>query len=425
MNESTQTPISATERLNKIVNDGMCIGCGLCEPVAGADKVKVKKSAAGMLIPFASDNLDHETVDKIYDVCPGTRVEGLPEHLVDENTQHDLVWGDYRKMVLGWASDEETRFKASTGGALTALGQYLLTSNKVDFLLHARASKANPTFGEACLSLEVDDVINAAGSRYGPTAALINIDEVLNKNQPFAYIGLPCDIAALRNYAKLDNRVNKLVKYWLTPVCGGYMPTPSMRDFLNKLNIDFDQLSGFRYRGYGCPGPTRIELKDGTVIEKNYTDFWGEDESCWSLPHRCKMCPDGIGEAADIAASDTWPSGSPDPASEHLDPGTNAIVVRTAQGLALLNDAVDAGFITLGELVDPRYMNSVQPHQMNKKLKTRARYNGQRAAGSVVPRTARLRLDALYEANNPVDNQAQFEGAMKRAVERKSRFKNE
>ncbi len=418
-----QSSFKAAERLNKIVKDGMCIGCGLCEPVAGSDKVKVKKSTTGMLVPFASENIDHETVDRIYDVCPGTRVEGLPEQRIDQNTQHDLVWGAYQKMVLGWATDEKTRFKGSTGGALTALGQYLLASNKVDFILHARASQADPTFGESHLSLDTDKVIEGAGSRYGPTAALINITEVLDKHLPFAYIGLPCDIAALRNYSKLDDRVNKLIKYYLTPVCGGYMPTPSMRDFLTKMNIDFDQVSGFRYRGYGCPGPTRIELKDGTVIEKTYTDFWGEDESCWSLPHRCKMCPDGIGEAADISASDTWPGGSPDPATEHLDPGTNAIVVRTAQGVTLLNEAVEAGFITLGDEVDPRYMDSVQPHQMKKKLKTRARYDGQRAAGSIVPRTARLRLDALYEANDQADNQAQYDGAMQRALKRKSEFK--
>ncbi len=422
MTEFTSPPTSAAERLDRIVKDGMCIGCGLCQAVAGTDKVTVKKSSSGMLVPFADATIDHETIDRIYDVCPGTRVEGLPKHLIDANTQHDLIWGAYQKMVLGWASDEQTRFKGSTGGALSGLGQYLLASNNVDFLLHARASKADPTFGEAHLTLEVDKVVEAAGSRYGPTAALININEMLDKGRTFAYIGLPCDIAALRNYARLDARVDQLVKYWLTPVCGGYMPTPSMRDFLAKLNIDFDQVSGFRYRGYGCPGPTRIELKDGTVIEKTYTDFWGEDESCWSLPHRCKMCPDGIGESADIAASDTWPGGSPDPATEHLDPGTNAIIARTAQGLSLLNEAVEAGFITLGDDVDPRYMDSVQPHQMKKKLKTRARYNGQRAAGSVVPRTARLRLDALYDANDEVDNKIQFKGAKKRALERKSMF---
>ena len=57
----------------------------------------------------------------------------------------------------------------------------------------------------------------------------------------------------------------------------------------------------------------RIEAKDGRVVEKDYLEFWGEDASAWSLPFRCKVCPDAIGEAADLAAADTWPGGAPKP----------------------------------------------------------------------------------------------------------------
>ena len=410
---------SAAQRLNKIVDDGMCIGCGLCEPVAGANKIKVKKSETGMLVPHVVGALDHETVDRIYDVCPGTRVEGLPNHLVDKNTSMDMVWGPYQKMVLAWASDEQTRFKGSTGGVLSALGEYLLSSKKVDFILHAKASTTDPSFGVVNVSVEVEKVIDGAGSRYGPTAALINITDILDKGQPFAYIGLPCDISALRNFAKHDKRVNQLVRYWLTPVCGGFMQTDSLYQSLSTFGIEADKISGLRYRGYGCPGPTRIEYKDGSVIEKRYTDFWGEDDSAWNLPLRCKICPDGIGEAADIAASDTWPGGAPDPNTEDYDAGTNALIVRTEKGAALLNDAVEAGFITLGQPVDPRYMDDVQPHQLKKKLQVRARWNGLLAAGSIVPRTVGLRLDELYNSNTEKENQIQFEGAKQRAIKRR------
>ena len=48
---------------------------------------------------------------------------------------------------------------------------------------------------------------------------------------------------------------------------------------------------------------------------------------------------DGIGEAADIAAADNWPGGSPDPETEHLDPGTNAVVIRTEAGMRLAEAA--------------------------------------------------------------------------------------
>ena len=81
---------------------------------------------------------------------------------------------------------------------------------------------------------------------------------------------------------------------------------------------------------------------------------------------RCKVCPDGIGEAADIAAADTWPGGSPDPGTEDADDGTNAVVIRTQAGLDLMSAAEAAGYVTIESEVDPRYMNEVQPQRSHR-----------------------------------------------------------
>jgi len=69
---------SPEDRLYRIVEEAMCIGCGLCQAVAGREKVEVRKTASGYLHPVAVGDLDHETVDRIYETCPSTRLEGLP-----------------------------------------------------------------------------------------------------------------------------------------------------------------------------------------------------------------------------------------------------------------------------------------------------------------------------------------------------------
>ncbi|MCI5095895.1 MAG: Coenzyme F420 hydrogenase/dehydrogenase, beta subunit C-terminal domain [Rhodobacteraceae bacterium] len=389
--------MTPAERLNRISEDAMCIGCGLCQSVAGPATVRMEIVENGYERPVVQgEGLTHEMVDRILDVCPGTRVDGLPEGEVNDSTQSDLIWGAYQNMVLGHAKDPEVRHRGSTGGVLTALGMYLVDSGEVDFILHARASEQVPTFGERAVSETAAAVLEGAGSRYGPTAPLVDVLEQLDRGRPFAFVGKPCDIAALRNLARLDERVNTLVRYMLTPVCGGFMPPQGMSRFLEKdLGVDPEAVTGFRYRGFGCPGPTRVEMANGDVVEKAYTDFWGTDESMWVLPFRCKVCPDGIGEAADIAASDTWPGGSPDPETEGDDLGTNALVVRTQRGAELVARSVAAGYLQTTDTVDPRYMDSVQPHQRAKKLAVGARHEGLRAEGKTVPRTARLRLDAL------------------------------
>jgi coenzyme F420 hydrogenase subunit beta len=347
--------------------------------------------------------LSDETVDRILDVCPSKRVDGLPQDLIGPDTQIDLVWGPYLRMVHGWATDPQERFEGSTGGVLTALGTYLVSSGRVDFVLHAKASRQHPTFGERHLSFNRADVIEGAGSRYGPTAPLIDIGEILNREKTFAFIGKPCDITALRNYARHDPRVNDLVKYWLTLVCGGFMPPDGTAHFLAKHGVKPKELATLRYRGRGCPGPTRFETLNGRVVEASYTEFWGENYDAWTLPHRCKVCPDSIGEGADIIAADAWPGGGPDPDVTD-DPGTNVIIIRTKPGAELMDAAERNGSITLEREASPQDMNDYQPHQVARKYTVWARFQGLIAEGRDVPKTTGLRIEEeLYVARDSSD----------------------
>ncbi len=406
--------MSPAERLNRISEQGLCVGCGLCQTIAGPDQVRVEMTPTGYERPVIVGDIDHATVDKIYDVCPGIRVEGLPQGLVDASTQHDKVWGAYRRVVRAFASDPDIRHRASTGGVLTALGMYLLQTKRVNFILQVATSKEFPTCGERHLSFSQTDVIEATGSRYGPAAPLVELDTVLDRAEPFAFIGKPCDVAAVRNYARHDKRVDELCRYQLVMVCGGYMEPKAMRRFLEEFGVPMDDLSALRYRGFGCPGPTRIETKDGRVVERNYLDFWGEDESAWSLPFRCNVCPDGIGEAADIAAADTWPGGSPTWEGQDDDLGTNAVIARTAAGLELMEAAAADGAITLESDITMRDMDNYQPHQVTKKYMAWARYAGLRAGGQLFPQTQRLRIRELALENGLAENLRQAKGTNKR-----------
>lgn len=419
--EDLQAGLSPAQRLYRIVQDGMCIGCGLCESIAGNGRIRMRLVENLTERPVVEGDLDHATVDRIYRTCPGTRVEGLPEALIEEDSDYDAVWGFWRRMALVWSAEPEVRHRGSTGGVLTALGLFLLESGEVDFLLHARASASRPAFGEAVISRTRPEVLAASGSRYGPTATLIDIGAVLDgataAGERFAFIGTPCDVNALRNLATDDPRVDRLCRYMLTMVCGGFMAPTALARFLDDLDMPWSELKSLRYRGYGCPGPTRIESRDGRVVERNYIDFWGEDESAWQLPFRCKVCPDGIGDAADIAAADTWVGGSPPREGQELDPGSNAVITRSRRGEVLLQAAVAAGYLSTGASLTPRDMDRFQPHQTAKKLAVWSRFVGMRSTGRVVPDVARLRLKALARQNTLAENLAQARGTRKRCLD--------
>ncbi len=400
---------SPSERLYAIVEQGLCIGCGLCQSIAGAESLRVCKTESGYEQPVVVGELDHATVDRIYAACPGTRIEGLPESLLEDDTRIDNVWGPWRRIVRAWAADPKIRFEGSTGGVMTALGQYLLASERVAFILQVRTSAAEPTFGERTLSFTDAAVIEAAGSRYGPAAPLIDIADVLARGEPFAFFAKPCDVAALRNYALQDERVDALLRYCVVMVCGGYGTPQGTNEFFRRVGIDPDAVTALRYRGRGCPGPTRVETAAG-AHEYHYIDYWGEDETTWTLPFRCKICPDGIGEAADLAVSDTWIGGGPNRIDSETDPGVNGVIARTRAGDELLAAAAADGALEIEYDLAPDDMSVYQPHQMHKKYAAWARHQGLGDAGRIVPQTARLRIEELAAELPEESNRYQREG---------------
>jgi len=395
--------------LSNIVQSGLCIGCGLCESIAGQQHIQIAMTPEGRERPIIQESVAPETMNRIGEVCPGLVIEGMPAAEITEQTTIDPMWGALLRLDRGYAAEPAVRFQGATGGVLTALAIYLLESQKVDFILHIAADPERPMRSKPHLSYTRADVLAGAGSRYGPAAPLRHFLEILEKEQPFAFIGKPCDINAIRNLAKYDSRVDTYCQYLLTLVCGGASELGKSWDILNDFGLSEDELTLFRYRGFGNPGRTRLEAKDGRAFELTYQEMWAE-ESQWRLQSRCKICPDAIGEGADIAASDVWPGGGP----TGEDAGFNGILTRTARGVRLLEAAVEEGALIIDRALTPRDMDGFQPHQVRKKEAVWARLEGLREAGHLAPDVSGLRIEALSQRNSVEANCAEKDGIQQR-----------
>ena len=396
--------------LENIVKNGLCIGCGLCQSITGKDYIKISMSSKGRLEPKEIKKISSKTFNKILNVCPGVIVEGLPKELVEKNTKYDLLWGYYLSLFYAWSTDKKIRYESSTGGLLNGLSLYLLDTNKVNFILHTATNPEKPMRSVSRFSYNKDDLLNANScSRYGPASPLDKFHEALDLNQPFAFVGKPCDISAIRQLSKTDERVNKLCKYLLTLVCGGSTEFTKSQDFIESFKVKEDELTIFRYRGFGNPGKMYIKTYDGREYDKEYNSFWGE-ESTWRVHFRCKICPDAIGESSDIAALDTWRGGSP----KGEDEGFNAAIVRTTNGLDLLNEAIKAGYIKKGDDLTIEDINDFQPHQVNKKKAVYARHKGMKKQNITTLSTNGLRIKELYDLNSKEFNLNEEEGISSR-----------
>lgn len=342
-----------------VAENGLCAGCGLCASVAGEQAIEMRLSAGGFLRPSQKQPLPPAAAAVIADACPGSRVEHAPA----AKAAH-VLWGPLVEVRAGHATDAELRRQGSSGGGISAIACWLLETGQIDFVAQIAVSDTDPLANELKLSRSRAEIIAAAGSRYAPSAPLSGLSALLDRGERFAFVGKPCDVAALRRYARHDPRVDQLVVCMLSFMCAGVPSIKGTHELLRKLGADVQGLSTFRYRGDGWPGMARAVMDDGRVFETDYNSSWGTVLNK-HLQFRCKICPDGTGEFADIVCADAWygKDGYPDFAERD---GRSLIVSRTPRGEALLQQAMGQGAVQ-AEALPVDDIARMQPYQVNRK----------------------------------------------------------
>lgn len=330
--------------LETVVRYGLCTSCGLCESMAGRDSVEMAVSGTGHLRPRVKRTLERPLLDRILAVCPGAGITGPDASGLSIHPK----WGPMPAFHRTWATDEAVRHRAAAGGTLTALGAYLLASGKVEAIVHVRASTSDPIETDALVSRTPQEVVSGAQSRYATAAPLVHVMRLLDEGCRFAVMAKPCDVAAIRALGRIDARVAGQIPYLLTIFCGGAANLQTAEKIAAYHGVPRREIALFRWRGEGWPGPTRVAAKDGRVFDMSYEETWYETGKPWTydLQFRCKICPDAIGELADVAVPDGWVIENGKRIFREA-PGVNVSVARTAAGIKLLQDAASAGAIRL------------------------------------------------------------------------------
>ena len=365
--------------LETVVGNGLCSGCGLCESVAGKDQVRMTMTPIGQLRPKVAGRLPDPVLAEALAVCPGVEVRG-PR--AEAGVAVHPVWGPIASLARGWATDAEVRHHSSAGGVLSALALYLLERDGVDAVLHVRADLPDrPLETVAQISRTRADVLAGAQSRYGPAAPLVHVHRLLDEGARFAIVAKPCDISAVRALQHRDPRGREQIAATLTSYCGGVPSLLMAEKIVRSHGVEPDDVVGFTFRGDGWPGPMRTTARDGRTFDVTYDEAWYDPTVPWTydMQFRCKICPDAIGEMADLSCPDGWVLRDGEPL--HLEAeGRNIIIARTGAGTALVERARAAGYVetapcTLAEL------EATERDHLPRKLSAHARATGVRLAG--------------------------------------------
>jgi coenzyme F420 hydrogenase subunit beta len=264
---------------------------------------------------------------------------------------------------------------------LTALGCHLLESGTVEAILHVKASETQPILTDAYISRSRDEVIAGSQSRYGPAAPLVHVNRLLDAGVTFAVIAKPCDVAAIRNLMRIDPRAKAQIKYCLSLFCGGVPRTKMAEKIATFVGFKPEELSVMRWRGNGWPGPTHLETKDGRRADVTYDQAWYDPSVPWTydMQFRCKICPDAIGELADISCPDGWVMENGKPLHREA-PGMNIAIARTPVGRALLAAAKAAGAVETSPFTRAE-LHQMHSDHLDRKLGFPGRNLGMQMAG--------------------------------------------
>ena len=405
-----------TRSLADIRSSGLCAGCGLCASMDRSGSVTMEESADGWLRPRVTGEPDERSQRAVEAACPAIRIVDPAR---EQDSERHPIWGPLADLRFSWSTDKELRYTASSGGGLSGLLAYLLETGEIDFVLTNTMSDTSPIRNAPIRAQSRADILRSAGSRYAPSAPLQNIDELLDSGQRFAFVGKPCDVGALRQLGRADPRVGERVPWIFAFFCAGVPSYGGTDTLLSEMGVERPaDIAAFRYRGEGWPGFAKAEMKDGTFHQMDYDTSWGSILNR-HLQFRCKICPDGIGEFADIAFADGWHLDQTGTASFDEAEGRSLTLVRNSRARNLIDAAIAAGYLESSPAeIEP--IAAMQPFQANRKGFVPARLAAYVAVGHRPPRFEGLglrenarRLPAKVLARN-------FLGTLRRLMKRRS-----
>ena len=215
----------------------------------------------------------------------------------------DLKQNKVLGYYIGYASEQNLRYKASSGGIGTALQKYLLSlddfGTSVTFVFNSNKCMYEPKM------VYTSDDINVCGSIYQDVDIFEFVkDNINNIRSGIVVTCPPCQVSALKQLFKK----NGIQAFIISFCCSGQTTIEGTWRYYEFLGIKKEDVANMQYRGNGWPSGIQIWLKNGNFIYRdNYTEPWSIiHKSGLYRPKRCYYCKLDTSYKADISIADPW-----------------------------------------------------------------------------------------------------------------------
>ena len=314
MNEQAHPDVTS-----KIVENGVCIGCGVCAGVCPSKVLEMTWQENGDRVPIKVEACPSKC-DLCLRVCP------FNDHASDEDSlaierfgeipgiQYDEAVGYYLSTYVGYSAIGEQRSQGSSGGMATWMLERILNTGHVDAVACVGRGKANDKLFTYEILEDIMEVRAAASSRYYP----VDIADVMRRlstqgpDKRYAVIGLPCTLKALQLAMLHIPILRRRVVFLLGLVCS-HLPNRYYTEYLARLSgITPKRLSTVDYRLKGDlrAGNFYFQARTHDRIEGRRVPFLGKVSCAWTWGYfqynACTYCDDVFAEVADAVFMDAW-----------------------------------------------------------------------------------------------------------------------
>lgn len=287
-----------------------CAGCMACIDICPVGAIRIKDTLESYNAEINMDKCIHCNLCK--NICQYNRT---PEKV------KPIGWKQ------GWASDETVRQNSSSGGAATAIMRAFVENGGAVFSCYY--SEGAFRYGMAESISEIDKF---AGSKYvksNPSGIYKKVKECLKNGRKALFIGLPCQVAACKNYVGQKNCESL---YTIDLICHG-TPSPELLEkFLNDYNMALKQVDSieFRRNNYFSVDTNRRYLSPRGTCDRYTLGFLRAlfyTDNCYS----CKYA--GFERISDITLGDSWGA---ELSQEDSQKGISLVLWQTEKGKELL-----------------------------------------------------------------------------------------
>jgi coenzyme F420 hydrogenase subunit beta len=322
--------------IQSVVGDGLCTGCGLCGGICPAKAIRMDTTSLPRPVLDAGRCSDCGLCLK---VCPGPGVQfaDLEESGAGKHPGQVPEVGPLLEARSGWACNQDVRAAGASGGLATALATWMLETGRVDAVVSVSGDPQEPFAVNAHLAQNVAQLRGAQQSKYNMAPYDGVLRHMRTREGRYLVVGLPCQIAGLRNAMRLVPVLQERIVAMVGLLCGYAMDPKAAEQMCRICRVKPETVDSFLgWRALEYPGSFAFRTRDGKTHRIQLPD-WLDAGTARFSQLRCHLCPDGFARAADLSLGDR--------SSVTPDLNETLTLVRTALGRKLLDEASDAGAI--------------------------------------------------------------------------------